>query len=327
MRQKRLGNSDIMISAVGLGCMGLSHASGAPTEKSEAVKILRQAHEIGYTFFDTAECYTGINPDGSIHYNEEIVGDALRPIRDEVVIASKFGVHHKEDRGLLLDSKPETIRRSIDGTLKRMGLDYLDLYYQHRIDPEVEPEEVAGVMGELMKEGKIRTWGISETTEEYLRRAHAVTPVTAIENRYSMMARWHESIFPAVEELGITYVAFSPMANGFLTGKYDANSKFDASTDYRANMPQYSAEGIEKSRALMEMLHTMAEEKHATPAQLSMAWMMCKKDYIVPIPGSRKIERLKENAGAADVILTAEEVAKIDAALDQMDFIVFGGHK
>lgn len=327
MRQKRLGNSDIMISAVGLGCMGLSHASGAPTEKSEAVKILRQAHEIGYTFFDTAECYTGINPDGSIHYNEEIVGDALRPIRDEVVIASKFGVHHKEDRGLLLDSKPETIRRSIDGTLKRMGLDYLDLYYQHRIDPEVEPEEVAGVMGELMKEGKIRTWGISETTEEYLRRAHAVTPVTAIENRYSMMARWHESIFPTVEELGITYVAFSPMANGFLTGKYDANSKFDASTDYRANMPQYSAEGIEKSRALMEMLHTMAEEKHATPAQLSMAWMMCKKDYIVPIPGSRKVERLKENAGAADVILTAEEVAKIDAALDQMDFIVFGGHK
>lgn len=326
MKQKRLGNSEIMISAVGLGCMGLSHASGVPTEKSEAIKILRQAHEIGYTFFDTAECYTGINPDGSIHYNEEIVGDALRPVRDEVVIASKFGVHHNEDRSLRLDSKPETIRRSIDGTLKRMGLDYLDLYYQHRIDPEVEPEEVAGVMGELIKEGKIRTWGISETTEEYLRRAHAVTPVSAIENRYSMMARWHESIFPAVEELGLTYVAFSPMANGFLTGKYDANSKFDASTDYRANMPQYSPEGIEKSRALMEMLHAMAEKKQATPAQLSMAWMMCKKDYIVPIPGSRKIERLKENAGAADVILTAEEVARIDAALDQMDFIVFGGH-
>lgn len=326
MKQKRLGNSEIMISAVGLGCMGLSHASGAPTEKSEAIKILRQAHEIGYTFFDTAECYTGINPDGSIHYNEEMVGDALRPVRDEVVIASKFGVHHNEDRSLRLDSKPETIRRSIDGTLKRMGLDYLDLYYQHRIDPEVEPEEVAGVMGELIKEGKIRTWGISETTEAYLRRAHAVTPVAAIENRYSMMARWHESIFPAVEELGLTYVAFSPMANGFLTGKYDANSKFDASTDYRANMPQYSPEGIEKSRALMEMLHAMAEKKQATPAQLSMAWMMCKKDYIVPIPGSRKIERLKENAGAADVILTAEEVARIDAALDQMDFIVFGGH-
>lgn len=326
MKQKRLGNSEIMISAVGLGCMGLSHASGAPTEKSEAIKILRQAHEIGYTFFDTAECYTGINPDGSIHYNEEMVGDALRPVRDEVVIASKFGVHHNEDRSLRLDSKPETIRKSIDGTLKRMGLDYLDLYYQHRIDPEVEPEEVAGVMGELIKEGKIRTWGISETTEAYLRRAHAVTPVSAIENRYSMMARWHESIFPAVEELGLTYVAFSPMANGFLTGKYDANSKFDASTDYRANMPQYSPEGIEKSRALMEMLHAMAEKKQATPAQLSMAWMMCKKDYIVPIPGSRKIERLKENAGAADVILTAEEVARIDAALDQMDFIVFGGH-
>lgn len=326
MKQKRLGNSEIMISAVGLGCMGLSHASGAPTEKSEAIKILRQAHEIGYTFFDTAECYTGVNPDGSIHYNEEMVGDALRLVRNEVVIASKFGVHHNEDRSLRLDSKPETIRKSIDGTLKRMGLDYLDLYYQHRIDPEVEPEEVAGVMGELIKEGKIRTWGISETTEEYLRRAHAVTPVSAIENRYSMMARWHESIFPAVEELGLTYVAFSPMANGFLTGKYDANSKFDASTDYRANMPQYSAEGIEKSRALMEMLHAMAAEKHATPAQLSMAWMMCKKDYIVPIPGSRKIERLKENAGAADVVLTAAEVAKTDAALDQMDFIVFGGH-
>lgn len=202
-----------------------------------------------------------------------------------------------------------------------------DLYYQHRIDPKVEPEIVAETMGELIKEGKIRAWGISETTEEYLRRAHAVTPVTAIENRYSMMARWHESIFPVCEELNVSYVAFSPMANGFLTGAYNPNTKFEGAQDYRTNMPQYTEEGYAKAKDLLDLLNRMAEEKNCTMAQLSLAWMICKKPYIIPIPGSRKIERLKANFEAGRTIVTPEEIALIDAKLDTMNFDVFGGHK
>ena len=326
MKNRILGK-DLEVSAVGLGCMGFSHASGAPTEKSEAVKILREAYEMGYTFFDTAECYTGINPDGSTSYNEELVGEALRDVRDKVVIATKCGVHHAPDHSLILDSKPETIRASVEGSLKKLGTDYIDLYYQHRIDPDVSPEEVAGTMADLMKEGKIRHWGISETTEDYLRRAHAICPVTAVENRYSLMARWHESLFPVLEELGVGFVAFSPMANGFLSGAYTADSKFEPGTDYRSNMPQYTAEGFEKSRALMELLNDLAKEKQATPAQISMAWMLGKKPYIVPIPGSRKPERLRENLGAGDITLSPEEIQQIDSQLDTMDLPVFGGSK
>lgn len=326
MKKRKLGNSDLFVNPVGLGCMGFSHASGDPVENRTAVKTLRQAFELGYDFFDTAEAYTGIFPDGTVSYNEELVGAALKGVRDKVVIATKMSVHHNDDLSLRLDSRPETIRSSVETSLKRLGTDYIDLYYQHRIDPTVEPETVAETMAQLIKEGKIRYWGISETTEEYLRRANAVCPVTAIENRYSMMARWHEKIFPVCEELNVAYVAFSPMANGFLTGKYTPNTKFEGKQDYRAGMPQYTQAGYEKAKVLLELLTGMAQEKNATMGQLSLAWMICKKPYIVPIPGSRKISRLEENFKAGDVILTPEEVQKIDDTLSTMQFDVFGGH-
>lgn len=214
----------------------------------------------------------------------------------------------------------------MEGSLKRLQTDYIDLYYQHRIDPDISPEEVAGTMAELIQEGKIRAWGISETNEEYLRRAYAVCPVSAIQNRYSMMARWYENLFPAAEELGIAYVAFSPMANGFLTGRYSKDSVFEQGSDYRSNMPQYTAEGFEKGQELLVLLNELAEEKQATSAQISLAWMLCKKPFIIPIPGSRKPERLKENFGAAGIFLTAEEIAAIDRKLDTMTIPVFGGH-
>ena len=237
-----------------------------------------------------------------------------------------MGVHHNEDLSLTVDSRPETIRKSVEGSLRKLGTDYIDLYYQHRIDPKVEPEIVADTMAALIREGKIRYWGISETTEEYLRRANKVCPVTAIENRYSMMARWHESIFPTCEELNIAFVAFSPMANGFLTGKYTPDTKFEGKQDYRAGMPQYTEEGYEKAKALLAFLTELAAKKNATMGQLSLAWMINKKPYIVPIPGSRKMQRLEENFKAGDVVLTPEEVQKIDDKLSTMQFDVFGGH-
>lgn len=321
--KRKLGNSELSVTPVGLGCMGFSHAYGAPTEKSEAVKMIRKAFDIGYNFFDTAECYIGTNADGSMSFNEKLVGEALRDVRDKVVIATKFGVEHSS-MGLLTDSSPETIRQAVEGSLVRLGVDCIDLYYQHRVDPKVEPEIVADVMKELIKEGKIRYWGISETDEAYLRRANAVCPVTAIQNRYSMLAREHEKLFPVLEELNVAFVAFSPLGNGFLSGKYDVNSKFEDGVDFRSHMPQYTKEGFEAGRELMELLNKMAEEKNATPGQISLAWMMCKKTYIIPIPGSRKEERLKENIGSKDVILSDKEIAVIDDLLDKMDMPVYG---
>lgn len=311
---------------VGLGCMGLTHAYGAPLEEKEAVEVLHQALDMGYDFFDTAEAYTGIRKDGSIAWNEEVVGKALIGVRDKVVIATKMGITIDANRELVTDSRPETIRKSLDASLKRLGTDFVDLYYQHRIDPKVEPEVVAETMGQLIREGKIRAWGISEANEEYLRRAHKVCPVTAIQNRYSMMARWHESLFPVCEELGISFVAFSPMANGFLTGKYAPGTKFSDAGDYRAQMPQFTKEGQERAHELLQDLQQLAETKEATMGQLSLAWMLCKKPYITPIPGSRKPERLQENLGAAQVQLTQEEIRRIDQALDGMELEVFGGH-
>ena len=326
MNQRTLGTSGLSVNPVGLGCMGFSHAYGAPTDRQTAVRTLREAFDLGYDFFDTAESYTGVNPDGSISYNEELVGEALRDVRDKVVIATKMGVAHNLDRSLWLDSRPETIRKSVEGSLKKLGTDYIDLYYQHRIDPNVEPETVADTMARLMKEGKIRAWGISEATEDYLRRAHAVCPVAAIQNRYSMMARAHEALFPVCEELNAAFVAFSPMANGFLTGAYRPGTQFTDGQDYRAAMPQYTEEGYTKAQGLLELLRGLATEKGATMGQLSLAWMLCKKPYIVPIPGSRKVERLRENFAAGEIVLTPEEIAAIDAKLDTMDFAVFGGH-
>ena len=324
----RILGKDLAVSAVGLGCMGFSHAYGAPTEEKEAVRLIRQAAEMGYTFFDTAEVYgTPEDP----HVNERLVGEALAPIRDKVVIASKFGLRFDFASGkvpvpLIPDSRPETIRHSVEGSLKRLGTDHIDLYFQHRIDPAVEPEEVAGVMAGLIREGKITHWGISEANEDYLRRANAVCPVTAVENRYSMMARQYESLFPVLEELGVGLVAFSPMANGFLTGRYGKGQHFDPRTDYRAAMPQFTDAAVEQNAALLSLLNDMAAQKKATPAQISRAWMLCKKPWIVPIPGTRKPERMAENAGATGIRLTAQEVQALDDALDQMEMsAVFGG--
>ncbi|KXU42439.1 MAG: aldo/keto reductase [Longibaculum muris] len=326
MKQIRLGKTNMYVNRVGFGCMGFSHASGAPTPKEEAIQALREAYKIGYNFYDTAECYTGVNSDGSINYNEELVGEAIKPFRDKVILCTKFGVTHKGDH-LEFDSSPKKIRESIEGSLKKLQTDYIDIYYQHRIDPNVEPEVVASVMKELIEEGKIKAWGISETTEEYLRRAHAVCPVTCIENRYSMMARWHESIFDTCKELGVTYVAFSPMANGALTGVYKSNKEFkNDGSDFRVNMPQYSDEGIRKTNELLEVVNEIADKHNATPAQISLAWMICKYDFIIPIPGSRKIERIQSNFDAGNIELTKEEINKLDTKLSSMEFKVFGGH-
>ena len=327
MEQRILG-TDLNVSALGLGCMGFSHAYGAPMERTEAIRLIQQAADMGYTFFDTAEVYgTADDP----HHNEELVGAALRSRREQVVIATKFGIHFDMDstavnKPLVPDSRPETIRTSAETSLRRLGTDHIDLYYQHRADPNVPVEEVAGVMADLIREGKITHWGLSEATEGTIRRAHAVCPVTAIQNRYSMMARWYESLFPVLEELNIGYVAFSPLANGFLSAQYGKDAKFEAGTDYRSVMPQFTPEGMEQNRALLGLIHQLAEEKQATPAQVSLAWMLCKRSYIVPIPGTRKLERMKENAGAADISLSASEVQTLDNALDNMKMsAVFGG--
>ena len=324
----RVLGADLTVSAVGLGCMGFSHAYGAPTQRSEAVRAIRAAFDLGYTMFVTAETYgTAADP----HENEKLVGEALKDIRDQVQIVTKFGIRFDEtssavNKPLIPDARPETIRASVEGSLRRLQTDHIDLYFQHRMDPSVEPEAVAQVMADLIREGKITHWGISEATEEYLRRAHAVCPVTAVQNRYSMMARQHDALFPVLEELNVGFVAFSPMANGLLTARYGKDDKFDPKLDYRSAMPQFTPEAAEENRELLELLRDLAERKHATPAQISLAWMLCKKPYIVPIPGSRKVERMWENAGAADVALSAAEVAQIDQMLDTIPMsAVFGG--
>ncbi len=327
MNTRTLG-ADLTVSAVGLGCMGFSHAYGAPTEKNEAIRSLRAAYDLGYTMFDTAETYgTAADP----HENEKLVGEALKDVRNSVQIVTKFGIRFDEtstavNKPLIPDSRPETIRASVEGSLRRLQTDHIDLYFQHRMDPHVEPEAVAQVMADLIREGKITHWGISEATEEYLRRAHKVCPVTAVQNRYSMMARQYEALFPVLEELNVGFVAFSPMANGLLTARYGKNDKFDPKLDYRSAMPQFTPEAADQNRALLELLRNLAKRKHATPAQISLSWMLCKKPYIVPIPGSRKVERMRENAGAAEVVLSPGEVETVDKALDTIPMsAVFGG--
>lgn len=253
-----------------------------------------------------------------------MLGKAIESCRDDVVIASKFGIT-LEGTSLVTDSSPEAIQKSIEGTLNRLNIDCLDLYYQHRIDPKIDPETVAGEMQKLIDEGLIKAWGISEANEEYLRRANDVCPVTAIQNRYSMLARWHENLFPVCEELGITFVAFSPLANGFLTGMYNPNSTFDAN-DYRNDMPQYTDDGFNAAEKLMVLLNDISEEKNATTAQISLAWMMSKKDFIIPIPGTTSIENMKANFEAAKIKLSNSTVNEIDELLDVIDVPVFGGH-
>lgn len=330
MNYRNLGNRGLRVSAIGLGCMGMSHAYGAPADHREMTELLAKAVELGYDFFDTAEVYgTPDNP----HDNEELLGNALKACRNKVVIATKFGLRFDMESGqvpypLITDSRPEGIRRSVEGSLRRLQTNYIDLYYQHRPDPQIPIEEVAGTMQDLIKEGKVLYWGLSEASEEDIRRANAVCPLTAVQDRYSMMARWHEALFPVLEELGIGLVAFSPLANGLLSDRYNADSHFEAGADYRAGMPQFQPDSYDKNRDLLELIRRIADGKNATPAQISLAWMLCKKPWIVPIPGTRKPDRLQENAGAADITLSEEEVKQIDQALDAMPMSgVFGGTK
>lgn len=313
--ETRILGKDLKVSAIGLGCMGLSHANGAPTEENEAVRLLREAVEDGYTFFDTAETY-GFKEDP--HNNEKLLGKAFSGMRDKLVIATKFGVwfdysENEYHPKLNADSRPETIRKSVDGSLKRLNTDYIDLYYQHRVDPSVEPETVAEVMAELIKEGKIRHWGVSMADEDYLRRAHAVCPLTASQNVYSLIAP-DESLFSTFEELNIGLVSCCPIAKGLLTGAYTKGQEFEQG-DYRRGSGWFSDETMDKTQPLLDYLTQLGKEKNATLGQLSLAWMINKKPWIVPIPGTRKSSRLKENAGAGDIRLTAEEVAGIDAAI------------
>lgn len=330
MEYRTLGLSGLRVSAVGLGCMGMSHGYGLPADKRDMSRLLVDAVDMGYTMFDTAEIYGTVNDP---HGNEELLGEALNKYRNRIVLATKFGLAFDDPEGdglhpLIPNSSPEAIRRAVEGSLRRLRTDHIDLYYQHRIDPDFEPEVVAEVMRDLIREGKILHWGISEANEDYLRRAHSVCRVTAVQNRYSMMARWYESLFPSLEELGIGFVAFSPLANGLLTTNYDATSKFDPHSDYRAAMPQFQKESFDKNQELFRYILHLADEHHATPSQISLAWMLCKKPWIVPIPGTRHLYRLKENAGAADIILSREEIDIIDRTLDIMPMSeVFGGSK
>lgn len=321
METRVLGRGGLEVSAVGMGCMGLSHAYGEAVDKKLAASLIAKAVDEGITLFDTAEVYgTPRDP----HHNEKLVGRALAPFRDRVKIVTKFGLSFDFKSGkvplpLVPDSRPETIRRSVEGSLQRLGTDHIDLYFQHRQDPKIPVEEVAGVMGDLIREGKILHWGLSQAGEETLRKAHAVTPVAALENRYSMMARGFEELFPVLEELGVGFIAYSPLANGLLSGAYGRDSSFDPKTDYRAKMPQFRPEAFDENRELLALVRSVSERTGATPAQVSLAWMLAKRPWIVPIPGMRKAERIAENAGAAALKLSPEEVAAIDRALDDMD--------
>lgn len=328
--KKRILGKDLEVSAIGLGCMGMSHAYGPAADKKEMTELLAQAVDKGYTFFDTAEVYgTPENP----HDNELLLGDALKVYRNEIVLASKCGIRFDEtsaavNKPLIPDGRPETIKKSVDGSLQRLQTDHLDLYYIHRVDPNVPIEETAGAMKELIEAGKITHWGISEATEEIIRRAHGVCPLTAVQNRYSMMYRDYESLFPLLEQLQIGFVAFSPLANGFLSAKYNKDSRFEKGTDYRSAMPQFTPEAIDQNQELIRHIADMAEDKNATPAQISLAWMLAKEPWIVSIPGTRKYGRLLENAQAAEVELTEKEVKELDQMLDTVPMsAVFGGSK
>lgn len=315
MKTRVLGQG-LEVSAIGLGCMGMDHAYGAPADREEMIKLIRRAVELGCNFFDTAVVYG--------EANEVLLGKALEIYnREDVIIATKFGIYGqkmvdgKPENDL--NSKPDSIREQLEGSLERLGVDYIDLYYQHRVDPEVEPEVVAGVMKELLAEGKIKHWGLSNAPLDYLRRAHAVCPVTCIENQYSMVFREPEDeIFKVCEELGIGFVAYSPLGNGFLSGKYDANTVYPEG-DFRNKMGRFSPEVMQKNQVLLDLLKEIADSKNATSAQIVLAWELAQKPWIVPIPGTTKMHRLEENLDGVDIELSPEELKGINAALDALD--------
>lgn len=318
--EKRILGKGLEVSEIGFGCMGMSHAYGTVSTQKEAEELITKAIDEGCTFFDTAEIY-GTTED--THHNEKLLGKVLRPYRNKIVLSSKCGIHFDEtattvNKPLIPDGRPETIKASIDGSLRRLYTDHLDLYYIHRIDRTVPIEETAGAMKELMEKGKITHWGLSEASEDIICRAHKVCPVTAIQNRYSMMYRDYEKLFPVLEELKIGFVAFSPLANGLLTAAYHSHGEFEKPGDYRSMMPQFTEEGLKENNEFMSWMKVIAEEKNATPAQISLAWMLAKKPYIVPIPGTRKVNRLEENMESADIKLTPDEVKSIDEMLEHL---------
>jgi len=311
MKKRTLGTSNLEVSAIGFGCMGLSMAYGPPTERPAAIALLRAAVERGVTFFDTAQIY------GPFH-NEELVGEALEPFRGEVVIATKFGIR-MENGQQVQDSRPAVIRESVEGSLQRLRVDAIDLFYQHRVDPNVAIEEVAGTVKELIGEGKVKHFGMSEAGVKTIRRAHAVQPVTALQSEYSMWwRRPEEDVIPTLEELGIGFVPFSPLGKGFLTGTIDASTTF-AANDFRNIVPRFTPEARAANQAVVDLLGAIAERKKATPAQIALAWLLAQKPWIVPIPGTTKLHRLEENIGAADVELTADDLGEIDRALSKIE--------
>jgi aryl-alcohol dehydrogenase-like predicted oxidoreductase len=310
MQKRELGKSGLEVSALGLGCMGLSFGLGPATEKSDAIKLIRAAVELGVTFFDTAEVY-------GPYINEEVVGEALAPFRKNVVIATKFGFEaNPNDSGKwnALNSRPDHIKQAVESSLKRLKTDTIDLLYQHRVDPKTPIEETAGAVKDLIQAGKVKHFGLSEAGAKTIRRAHAVQPVTALQSEYSLFWREPEvSVMPTLEELGIGFVPFSPLGKGFLTGKIDASTKFDSS-DFRSVVPRFSEENRRANQALVDVVATFAEQKKATPAQIALAWLLAKKPWIVPIPGTTKLSRLQENLGGAAIELTASDVRALEEA-------------
>ncbi len=310
MQKRRLGKSNLEVSALGLGCMGLSFGYGPATDKREAISLIRSAVEGGVTLFDTAEIYGPFT-------NEELVGEALAPFRGQVVIATKFGfkpASKDETHWSAFDSRPAHIKQVAEGSLRRLRVDAIDLFYQHRVDPDVPIEDVAGAVKDLIQAGKVKHFGLSEAGAQTIRRAHAVQPVTAVQSEYSLWTRGPErEVLPTLEELGIGFVPYSPLGKGFLTGKINESTTFD-STDFRTTLPRFSPEARKANQALVDLLGTIAARKKATPAQIALAWLLAQKPWIVPIPGTRKLERLDENIGAAAITLTPDDLREIDSA-------------
>ena len=310
MQKRKLGNGDLEVSAIGFGCMGMSWSYGPPKDKQEMISLLHAAVDRGVTFFDTAEVYGPL-------LNEELVGEALAPFRGKVVIATKFGWEANPgdgDRWSALNSRPEHIKRVAEGSLKRLKIDAIDLYYQHRVDLNIPIEDVAGAVRDLIQEGKVKHFGLSEASAQTIRRAHAIQPVAALQSEYSLFWREpEETVMPTLEELEIGFVPFSPLGKGFLTGKIDANTKFE-STDFRSTVPRFSPENRTVNQALVDLVTSFAEKKKVTPAQVALAWLLAKKPWIVPIPGTTKLARLEENLGAATVEITAEDVRALEEA-------------
>jgi aryl-alcohol dehydrogenase-like predicted oxidoreductase len=314
MQKRKLGNSDLEVSAIGLGCMGMSFAYGPAGDKQEMISLLRSAVERGVTFFDTAEVYGPFT-------NEELVGEALAPFREQVVIATKFGFKLKangEPGWMGLDSRPDHIKQVAEASLKRLKVEAIDLFYQHRVDPDTPIEEVAGAVKDLIQEGKVKRFGLSEAGAQTIRRAHAVQPVTAVQSEYSLWERFPEvEILPTLEELGIGFVPYSPLGRGFLTGKINENTTFDSS-DFRNILPRFTPESRMANQSLIDLLGKIAERNKATPAQISLAWLLAQKPWIAPIPGTTKLHRLDENIGAAAVELTPEDLREIDSAASKI---------